>query len=138
MEIVFNSASKQLVPVTVEHDAKTTLVANQAIENELSQLFISQAAQKQLAKTTTERQQAHLPLLTPPTVEKDAATVIDRLAKLLPTVMNLLGVSDVKLLALLNKISETLRELNAKSRISGDQLKITTLQSSEKVKDNKQ
>lgn len=138
MTTITPSVTKNFIPSITVKDANNTTESNQVFDKLVSQHLANKTAQLQIEQTTKEQiNQTNLPLLTPPTVEKDAQALIDRLAKLLPTVMNLLGITDVQLLSLLNKISATLRELNAKSRNSGDQLKITTLQSSEKVKDSK-
>lgn len=138
MTTITHSVTKNFIPSMTVMDAKNTTESNQISDKLVSQHLANKTAQLQIEQTTKEQiNQTNLPLLTPPTVEKDEQALIDRLTKLLPTVMNLLGITDVQLLSLLNKISATLRELNAKSRNNGDQLKITTLQSSEKVKDSK-
>ncbi|WGL98614.1 hypothetical protein QE177_01525 [Arsenophonus sp. aPb] len=138
MTTITPAITKHSVAPITPLDVKNITEPNSTSDKIASQILASKTAQQQIEQTTKEQiNQTNLPLLTPPTVEKDAEALIDRLEKSPPIVMNLLGTSDVQLLALLNKISATLRELNAKSRQSGDKLKITTLQSSEKVKDSK-
>ncbi|CAA2930599.1 hypothetical protein [Arsenophonus endosymbiont of Bemisia tabaci] len=138
MTTITPSVTKNFIPSLAVTDAKNATEFNQVSDKLVSQHFANKTAQLHIEQTTKEQiNQTNLPLLTPPTVEKDEQALIDCLTKLLPTVMNLLGITDAQLLSLFNKISATLRELNAKIRNNGDQLKITTLQSSEKVKDSK-
>ncbi|WGO83845.1 hypothetical protein [Arsenophonus apicola] len=138
MSTITPSITKHSVSPIITPDVKNITEPNQISDKKASQILASKTTQQQIEQTTKEQiNQTNLPLLSLPTVEKDAEALIDRLEKSPPVVMNLLGTSDVQLLALLNKISATLRELNAKSRENGDKLKITTLQSSEKVKDSK-
>lgn len=138
MTTITPSITKHSVSPITTPDVKNITESNQISDKIASQILASKTAQQQIEQTAKEQiNQTNLPLLSLPTVEKDAETLIDRLEKLPPMVMNLLGTSDMQLLALHNKISEALRELNAKSRENGDKLKITTLQSSEKVKDSK-
>lgn len=138
MTTITPSITKHSVSAITTLDAKNITEPNPISDKIASQLLASKTAQQQIEQITKEQiNQTNLPLLSLPTVEKDAEALIDRLKKSPPMVMNLLGRSDVQLLALLNKISTILRELNAKSRENGDKLKITTLQSSEKVKESK-
>lgn len=138
MTTITHSAAKHFVPSITTSDTKNTTESNQIADKIASQILANKTAQQQIEQKTKEQiDQTNLPLLTLPTVEKDTEALSDRLAKLLPTVMNLLGMNDMQLLTLLNQLSTTLRELTAKSRINGDKLRIATSESSEKVKESK-